>query len=267
VHKVVAAPIVLQPPATGHIGITPAGTSLGGGWFGGDVSVTLTPDPGFIVSYSVDGGPLTRYTAPFLVKGDGVHLVDAVAEGPAGGEVHASAAFGIDSLAPGISIVSPVDGSYALVGSAVKALYSCLDSGIGLAATNGCVGTVAVGANVNTTTAGAKTFTVTAKDALGHTSAKSVSYRVWRSPGEAIVALADKTLLYLKQAPLGVVLKGYLTTASSEFVANHKPAACAALNLYIAAVKLAPATQLTAAQKADLVADATRIKTLIGCTT
>ena len=86
------------------------------------------------------------------------------------------------------------------------------------------------------------------------------------SPGVFAYAIViDKTLLYLKQAPLGVVLKAALSTASNEFIANHKPAACLALNVYIAAVKLAPTNLLTAAQKADLVADATRIKTLIGC--
>ena len=47
--------------------------------------------------------------------------------------------------------------------------------------------------------------------------------------------------------------------------AKNQAAACAALNLYIAAVKAAPATALTVAQKDDLVADATRIRVLIGC--
>ena len=77
VHKVVAAPVVLQQPQNGHLVITPSGTPAGGGWFGGNVSVTITPDPGFTASYSVDGGAITKYTAPFLVKGDGIHLVDA----------------------------------------------------------------------------------------------------------------------------------------------------------------------------------------------
>jgi hypothetical protein len=146
----------------------------------------------------------------------------------------------------------------------VKALYSCLDSGIGLAATNGCVGTVPIDANIDTTV-GPKVFSVTARDALGHVRTMSVTYRVWRTPGEAFTALIDKTLLYLKQAPLGATLKTSLTQAANEVAANHKPAACVLLNVYIAAVKLAPANLLNATQKADLVADATRIKTLIGC--
>ena len=123
-----------------------------------------------------------------------------------------------------------------------------------------------VGANVDTTV-GAKTFTVTARDALGRVRTMSVSYRVWRTPGEAFTALIDKTLLYLKQAPLGATLKAALTQAANQVAANNKAAACLTLNVYIAAVKLASTSALTAAQKADLVADATRIKTLIGCTT
>jgi hypothetical protein len=83
--------------------------------------------------------------------------------------------------------------------------------------------------------------------------------------GDAIVALADKTVLYLKGVPLTATLKVRLTDAANAFTAKNPTGACSALNLYIAGVKAAPATTLTAAQKDDLVADATRIRALIGC--
>ena len=54
--------------------------------------------------------------------------------------------------------------------------------GRGLAATGGCVGNVPSGSPIDST-AGNKTFTVNAKDALGHTSSKSVSYQVWPFTG------------------------------------------------------------------------------------
>jgi hypothetical protein len=92
-----------------------------------------------------------------------------------------------------------------------------------------------------------------------------VSYRVWKSVGDSITALADKTVQYLKGAPLGTTLKARLTAAANAFTAKNPAGACSALNLYIADVKAAPASALTAAQKDDLVADATRIRVLIGC--
>ena len=60
-------------------------------------------------------------------------------------------------------------------------------------------------------------------------------------------------------------LKARLTDAANAFTAKNPAGTCAALNLYIALVKLAPTTALTSAQKADLIADATRIRVLIGC--
>ena len=52
-----------------------SGTQAPSGWYRSAVQVTLTStDP---VSYSLDGGAPQDYTGPFLVTGDGVHLVEA----------------------------------------------------------------------------------------------------------------------------------------------------------------------------------------------
>ena len=265
VHKVVAAPIVLQQPQNGHLVITPSGTPAGGGWFGGNVSVTITPDPGFTASYSLDGGAITKYTAPFLVKGDGIHLVDAVAENPAGDEVQASAAIGIDRRRRNLD---PLAGRRTVrAGRAIAEGPLQLPRLRDRSRRHERVRRHSAGRGQRRHDGRREDVHGDREDALGRVRTMSVSYRVWRTPGEAFTALIDKTLLYLKQAPLGATLKAALTQAANQVAANNKPAACVTLNVYIAAVKAASSSALTAVQKADLVADATRIKTLIGCTT
>src|SRR5581483_2114413 len=148
VHKVVAAPIVLTQSGQSNLAITPGGPPPSG-WFNGTTPVSISADPGTAITYSLDGG----------------HVVDAFSDDGAGHQGHVTAAIPIDTLPPTISIASPVDTQYTLVGSVLKASFSCSDAGSGLAATNGCVGTVANGAKVDTSTAGVKTFTVTARDA------------------------------------------------------------------------------------------------------
>ena len=76
-------------------------------------------------------------------------------------------------------IASPASGAQIVQGSALTADYSCLDAGIGVAA-SGCVGTVANGAAINTSTVGPKTFKVDATDRLGKTATRTISYTVVR---------------------------------------------------------------------------------------
>jgi hypothetical protein len=178
VHKVLAASVVL-PPATGaHLTITPAGTQVATGWFGSAPTVTIAADSGYLLSYSVDGGPVTAYNnTPFLVQGNGIHVVDAFADNAAGDHFQVSAAVAIDT-GPTITILSPLDGSLVFTGDTV--LYSCADPAVGIAAPDGCVGTLPNG-SVITTTSGSttKTLTVNAKDTLGRRSTKTITYQVW----------------------------------------------------------------------------------------
>jgi Bacterial Ig-like domain (group 3) len=83
-----------------------------------------------------------------------------------------------DTVAPTITINSPIDGGSYTVGAGISAQYGCIDD----RALASCVGTVANGVDINTSTVGTKTFTVTAKDAAGNTATKSVSYTVKLAP-------------------------------------------------------------------------------------
>ena len=111
---------------------------------------------------------------------------------------------------------------------------------------------------------GSTTVACTATDVAGNRASGSFVVTVRGAPAQ-IVALVDKTLAYLDAPTLEATLKAQLEGAAAALIQNTKPAACKAMTLYIAAVRLAPASVLTAAEKADLVADATRIKAVIGC--
>jgi hypothetical protein len=111
---------------------------------------------------------------------------------------------------------------------------------------------------------GTTTVTCKATDGAGNSAGASFKIRV-RGAGEQIAGLTDKTLAYLDQPALRPALKAALQAVADAIAAKHPKVACIALDLYVVAVKLAPAKAFTAAEKADLIADATRIKSVIGC--
>jgi hypothetical protein len=184
VHKVIAAPIVLQNSGQGNVTITPSGTSAGNGIFSGPVTVSITADPGYALTYSVDGSAPAKFTAPFAVQGEGVHVVDAFADSATGDHVQATSAFTIDTSAPTITITTPQNGAVFLVGDTFFAGYFCNDGGVGLAPPpDGCAGPIPNGAKIDTSTQGTFPFTVRSKDLLGKTSSVTNTYQVWQFTG------------------------------------------------------------------------------------
>jgi hypothetical protein len=111
---------------------------------------------------------------------------------------------------------------------------------------------------------GDATVTCRATDAAGNAATARLVVHV-RGAGEQIVALIGKTRAFLDLPSLKPALSMALQSAADTFVTRNPRAACLGLNLYIAAVKLAPAKALTVAERAELVAEATRIKAVIGC--
>jgi hypothetical protein len=111
---------------------------------------------------------------------------------------------------------------------------------------------------------GTTTVTCKATDATGNSGSGSFKVRV-RGAGQQIANLTDKTLSYLDQLALKPAFKAALQAVADAIAAKHPKVVCDALDLYVVAVKLASATAFTAAEKADLVADAVRIKVVIGC--
>ncbi len=97
----------------------------------------------------------------------------------------------IDRKAPLAVVTTPAQLASYSFGAAVNAEYACTDTGSGIAATAGCVGSVAVGSPIDTTTPGPKTFTVTAKDDAGNTSTVSANYVVLPPIAPTVLVKAD----------------------------------------------------------------------------
>jgi HYR domain-containing protein len=108
------------------------------------------------------------------------------------------------------------------------------------------------------------TVTCKATDAAGNSATARFVVHV-RGASEQIVRLVDKTLTFLDLPTLKPALKAGLQSVADAILAKNPRAACKALDLYVAAVKLAPARAFTTAERSELLADAARIKTVIGC--
>ena len=111
---------------------------------------------------------------------------------------------------------------------------------------------------------GTSTVSCTATDAAGNRSTAGFTVFV-RGASAQIGALITKTLVYLHVPALKASVQAWLQAAINATVAGNKPAACSALALYIAIVRVTPAGVLTTAQRAELIADATRIRNVLGC--
>ncbi len=111
---------------------------------------------------------------------------------------------------------------------------------------------------------GNTTVSCLATDAAGNAATARFMVHV-RGAGEQIAALIGKTVAFLDLPALKPAVSAALQSAADSLVARNPRAACLGLNVYMAAVKLAPAKAFTAAERAELVADAIRIRAVIGC--
>ena len=176
---------VTLPHSNGAITITPSAQPNASGWYvdpASPITLRATGPDGIALSFSIDGAAFQPVGGPFPtggIGGNGIHTVEV--KGVDGSDAFTSIA--IDSSAPAIKITTPADGAVFLAGDVFKADFTCSDAGSGLAA-NGCAGPASVDTTLPSGSTGAtKTFTVTAKDVAGHTTAKTVSYNVWRWTG------------------------------------------------------------------------------------
>jgi hypothetical protein len=102
-----------------------------------------------------------------------------------------------------------------------------------------------------------------ATDAAGNMATSGFNVRIKGAP-EQILDLAIR----VGTTPMPLLLKLRLLTALSVAFANqsNKAEACAALSAFIQLVQVQPPSVLPAAVKAQMVADAVRIKAIFGCT-
>jgi hypothetical protein len=111
---------------------------------------------------------------------------------------------------------------------------------------------------------GTTSVSCTATDQSGNAVTQTFNVRV-RSAVEQIISLIDKTRLYLDLPFLETALKARLETAVAALLTRSTGAACRVVHLYIAAVSGIPSRQLSAVERSELIADANRIKVVIGC--
>jgi hypothetical protein len=111
---------------------------------------------------------------------------------------------------------------------------------------------------------GDTTVACKATDTAGNSATARFRVHV-RGASEQIVRLVDRTLTFLDLPALKPGLKAGLQSVADAILARNPRGACKALDLYAAAVKLAPTRAFTASERSALLADAARIKTVIGC--
>ncbi|HET6382600.1 MAG TPA: hypothetical protein VFJ58_04340 [Armatimonadota bacterium] len=126
-------------PATTASLSGPAGQN---GWYAGPVTVTLSatdpdgPSDQLVTYYSLDGGTLQTYTAPFIISGDARHTLSFWSEDHAGNhEATQTLNIPIDSTPPTLSFGSPSPAAKAdgWNSSAVAMAYTTADNISGVA--------------------------------------------------------------------------------------------------------------------------------------
>jgi hypothetical protein len=106
--------------------------------------------------------------------------------------------------------------------------------------------------------------TCTAADAAGNTSSTSFDVTV-RGAGPQIADLIEDTLDDLHFPGLKPAAKELLTTAASALAAHKPQLACNLLRSYDVVIRALPSKFLATADKNALLADAARIRTVVGC--
>jgi Tol biopolymer transport system component len=154
-------------PPTGS-GVDPSLTgSKTAGWFTPSALLNIEAVDGVAVSVSIDGGPLTPFTTPLTLTGDGLHTIEV--QGSNG--YHATLYAPVDSAPPTVALDQP--GAIVPLNGRVLLAFRCSDASSGVATCTATVdgvqqanGFVLPSAPLNST----HTITLTATDRVGHPS-------------------------------------------------------------------------------------------------
>ena len=179
-----------------------SGTAGSGGWYRGPVVVTLnaTADPSTegirSIDYSVDRGPLQRYSGPFTISAEGATqlwaratTVSGTVESPA-----ASAVVRIDTSLPALSIASPQPRDYlhtdvVTVGLSASDVTSGLSTGSPSAMLDGAPVVNGQSFAPLAVALGSHTVTASATDVAGNSTTKTVTFRVIATIDSLIAAV------------------------------------------------------------------------------
>jgi hypothetical protein len=120
---------VPPPPPGPDLTLSPAPPASG--WYSGVPQVSIAPQPGTAVEVSIDGGPASSYTGPFVPAGlgNGLHIVTAI--GSDGGLTVQP--IQIDSEPPVVTIaLTPPANAAGWRNVPVSATFTCSDTGSGV---------------------------------------------------------------------------------------------------------------------------------------
>ncbi len=141
----------------------------------GPVTVVISAPGDPALSYSLDGGTPVDYHGPFVVAGDGPHVIQT--ESSDGESTNRAFFIGSANQLAGRRIViqSPQAGATYAVDSVVYLEVACNDVGLGTA---DCVGEVPLGTRVPTSHIGMETLSVSVRDGGQNRFTQAVSYAV-----------------------------------------------------------------------------------------
>ncbi|HEX6132074.1 MAG TPA: HYR domain-containing protein, partial [Actinomycetota bacterium] len=162
-----------------------------------------------------------------------------------------------DTTAPAITVPAPITvEADSAAGTVVTYAASATD------VVDGSVAVTCSPASGSTFAVGATTVTCTATDAAGNTGSRSFTVTV-RGP----VALATDLCAYITTNNLGPgnSLKAKCAAARTAIVAGYTDDACSTLQALLNEVRAQRGKKLTLAQADRITAEATRIRTILGC--
>ena len=191
---------------------------------------------------------------------DGIRVVWASDEdGPSSRNIKAatfSLPAAVDNTPPVITQPSDITANATMPSGAVVSFVVNATDNVGV------VSLVCAPASGSVFPIGTSLVQCTASDAAGNTAAASFNVKVKGAP-EQIVDLAGLAI----GTTMPPLLKAKLLLALQTALANprNKPLACAALSAFIVLVQAQPPNVIPAVKKTQMIADATRIKAVLGC--
>lgn len=156
-------------------------TSAAGAIVSIDATASSDPDGDSLTYRWTEGATTLATTASANVTlSVGTHVLTVVVDDGKGGSASASVSVRVDdTIAPTVTITSPLQGAIYLTGSQQRHAFTCQDAGSGIAS---CTTSSASGEFINTATPGANTFVVTATDKAGKQTTQAVTYTVNAPP-------------------------------------------------------------------------------------
>jgi Tol biopolymer transport system component len=167
------------PPTGSGVDATLSGSRTAG-WFTPSAELNIDAADGVAVSVAIDGGPLTPFSAPLTLTGDGLHTIDVRGSNGYQATLYAP----VDSQPPSVALDQP--GATVPLNGRVPLAFRCSDASSGIATCTATISSATMPATpwANGTDVPAspldRTYTVELKatDRVGHSTTQTFTYTV-----------------------------------------------------------------------------------------